>query len=70
MKVGHDIFAKMGKDGIELEKIEDYSDKTFKEMLKVKNMKIYLIFHNIILFFKDTPEDDKPVDEHEYGDTR
>ena len=21
-------------------------------------------------FFKDTPEDDKPVDEHEYGDTR
>merc|ERR1711955_13547 len=34
MKVGHDIFAKMGKDGIELEKIEDYSDKTVKEMLK------------------------------------
>merc|ERR1719320_1214823 len=34
VKVGHDIFAKMGKDGIELEKIEDYSDKTFKEMLK------------------------------------
>merc|ERR1719320_620414 len=34
VKVGHDIFAKMGKDGIELEKIKDYSDKTFKEMLK------------------------------------
>merc|ERR1712013_498710 len=34
VKVGHDIFAKMGKDGIEREKIEDYSDKTFKERLK------------------------------------
>merc|ERR1712013_923187 len=42
VKVGHDIFAKMGKDGIELEKIEDYSDKTFKEMLKdpVENDKL------------------------------
>ena len=68
VKVGHDIFAKMGKDGIELEKIEDYSDKTFKEMLKVKNMKIYLIIYNIILFFKDTPKDDKLV--AEYEDTR
>merc|ERR1712013_4581 len=34
VKVGHDIFAKMGKDGIELKKIEDYSDETVKEMLK------------------------------------
>ena len=65
VKVGHDIFAKMGKDGIELEKIEDYSDKTVKEMLKVKNMKIFLIIHNIILFCKDTAEDDKPVDQYD-----
>ena len=65
VKVGHDIFAKMGKDGIELEKIEDYSDKTFKEMLKVKNMKIFLIIHNIILFCKDTAEDDNPVDKYD-----
>merc|ERR1712013_681560 len=65
VKVGHDIFAKMGKDGIELEKIEDYSDKTFKEMLKVKNMKIFLIIHNIILFCKDPVENDKLVDKYD-----
>merc|ERR1711872_905204 len=34
VKVGHDIFAKMGKHGIELEKIEDNSDETLTEMLR------------------------------------
>merc|ERR1711872_876816 len=33
VKVGHDIFAKMGKHGIELEKIEDDSDETLTEVL-------------------------------------
>merc|ERR1712142_481526 len=36
VKVGHDIFAKMGKHGIELEKIEDNSDETLTEMLRDK----------------------------------
>merc|ERR1711970_875761 len=34
VKVGQDIIAKMGKDGIELERFENDSDKTLKDMLK------------------------------------
>merc|ERR1711872_1213445 len=36
VKVGHEIFAKIGKHGIELEKIEDNSDETLTEMLRDK----------------------------------
>merc|ERR1712179_787155 len=34
VKVGQDIIAKMGKDGIKLERFEDDPDKTLKDMLK------------------------------------
>ena len=65
VRVGHNIRARMGKEGIELEKIRDSEENKLRELLEVSlNKGIYLVTDNMT--GKDTSmNDDGDVDNKE-----
>ena len=43
VRVGHNILARMGKEGIELEKIRDSEENKLRELLEVSLNKEYIL---------------------------